>query len=329
MKITYGCLLALALLTGCMPINYPPGEKTTAARLQYNQFITEDGAHLPLRQWLPKTEVEAIIIALHGFNDYSAFFHAPASYLSQQGIACFAYDQRGFGLAPQRGLWAGEDAYSADLNSLVRLIKQRYPHRPVYLLGESMGGAVIMNAMDDTSRADVAGIILAAPALWARSTMPWYQTGLLWVMAHSLPWLNLTGKGIKVTPSDNIPMLRALGKDPLVIKATRVETLYGLANLMDTAFASANTLTNNTLLLYGEKDDIIPKQPTYTFLRTFLAADTAQKTVAFYPQGYHLLLRDLQAMTVWQDIVAWVRNKKSALPSGADNRAKQLLAEIN
>ena len=328
MKTLYKIIsaLLLALLSGCMPMTYPPGAKNHTARLSEAIFLTEDGANLPIRHWLPKTEPHAVLIALHGFNDYSRFFQQPGEYLSKQGIACFAYDQRGFGAAPKRGLWAGGAAYTHDLHTLVRLIKQRYPDRPVYLLGESMGGAIVITAMSQANMPAVEGIILVAPALWARPTMPWYQTGLLWTLAHSLPWLTLTGEGVGVLPSDNIEMLRALGRDPWVIKATRVETVYGLTDLMDDAFNSATRLQGNTLMLYGEKDEIIPKEPTYAFLQKFLATDTKEKTVAFYQQGYHMLLRDLQAPTAWKDIAAWINNKPEKLPSGADHRARQVLA---
>ena len=306
---------------------HPPGAKSNSAQLGENIFLAEDGASLPLRHWLPKTEARAVIIALHGFNDYSRFFDKPGEYFSNQGIACFAYDQRGFGMAPKRGLWAGSEAYTQDLQALVRLVKQRYPQRPVYLLGESMGGAIVITAMSRMDMPEVEGVILAAPALWARSTMPWYQTGLLWTLAHSLPWLTLTGEGVHVVASDNIEMLRALGRDPWIIKATRVETVYGLTDLMDAAFNSAATLRGNTLMLYGEKDEIIPKEPTYAFLQQFLAADAAKKTVAIYPQGYHMLLRDLQAPTAWKDIAAWINATPDKLPSGADNRARELLSD--
>jgi acylglycerol lipase len=312
---------------GCMPMTYPPGARMNSSpQLGENIFLTEDGASLPLRHWLPKTEPRAVIIALHGFNDYSRFFDSPGDYFSKQGIACFAYDQRGFGAAPQRGLWAGGEAYAKDLQVLVQLVKQRYPKRPVYLLGESMGGAIVITAMSQANMPEVAGIILAAPALWARSTMPWYQTGLLWTLAHSLPWLTLTGEGVHVMASDNIDMLRAMGRDPWVIKATRVETVYGLTDLMDAAFNSATSLHGNTLMLYGEKDEIIPKEPTYAFLQQLLQADSAKKTVAIYPHGYHMLLRDLQAPTTWKDIAAWINTSPDKLPSGADNRARQLLS---
>lgn len=322
-------LLVFVLLftqSGCMPMAYPPGTKIAAAQLGENAFLTEDGASLPLRHWLPATEPDAVIIALHGFNDYSHFFELPGEYFSKLGIACYAYDQRGFGAAPQRGLWAGSETYAEDLQVFARLVKQRYPKQPLYLLGESMGGAIVITAMRQEPMPETAGIILAAPALWARSTMPWYQTGLLWTLAHSMPWLTLTGRGLHVMASDNIDMLRALGRDPLVIKATRVETLYGLTDLMDSAFDSATSLHGNTLMLYGEKDEIIPKEPTYAFLQEMLATNTSDKTVAIYPHGYHMLLRDLQAPTAWKDIAAWIKDSPDNLPSGADDRARQLLS---
>lgn len=308
-----------------MPMTYLPGKKSSTARLGENTFLTEDGTYLPLRHWLPDTKPRAVLIALHGFNDYSHFFQQPGEYFSKVGIACFAYDQRGFGATPKRGLWAGEAAYVNDLQVLIRLLKQRYPDRPVFLLGESMGGAIVITAVNHVNMPKVSGIILVAPALWARSTMPWYQRSLLWALAHSLPWLTLTGEGLDVMASDNIEMLRALGRDPLVIKATRVETVYGLTDLMDAAFYNAASLHGNILMLYGEKDEIIPKIPTYTFLSKFLATNITGKTVAFYQQGYHMLLRDLQAFTIWKDIAAWINDKPEKLPSGADIRAQQVL----
>ncbi|MGZ4959937.1 MAG: alpha/beta hydrolase [Methylomonas sp.] len=326
-RLNLTAVLLLVTLSGCMPLAYPPPSGIgNTAKLGENVFLTEDGASLPIRHWLPKTEPRAVIIALHGFNDYSKFFELPGEYFSQQGIACFAYDQRGFGSAPRRGLWAGSETYARDVQSFAKLVKQRYPKLPIYLLGESMGGAVAITATSRMDMPEVAGIILSAPALWARSTMPWYQTSLLWTLAHSMPWLTLTGSSTGIVASDNIEMLRAMSRDPLIIKETRVETVYGLTDLMDTAFDSAKSLRGNILMLYGEKDEIIPKEPTYSFLQQLLATDAAEKTVAIYQNGYHMLLHDLEAPTTWNDIATWIDAGPGKLPSGADNRAKQLLS---
>ncbi len=47
---------------------------------------------------------------------------------------------------------------------------------------------------------------------------------------------------------------------------------------------------------------------------------------ALYEKGHHMLLRDLQAETVWKDIAAWIADPRAPLPSGADRRADEVLA---
>lgn len=314
----------LVLLNGCMPAIYPAGEKVQVAQLHQHRFMTDDGMSLPYKSWLPEThKVKAVIVALHGFNDYSNFFDLPGTYLQKQGIASYAYDQRGFGASPNQGLWAGIDAYVEDVLLFTRLIKHQHPGLPIYILGESMGGAVVAVTMSQSIKPNVDGIILAAPAIWPKTNMPWYQRGLLWSLAHSVPWLTLTGKGVvKVTPSDNIEMLRALSKDPLVIKDTRVETIYGLSNLMDAAFISAEQLDTRLLLMYGEKDDIIPAQPVYQFLENLSGKN---QTIALYADSYHMLLRDLHRQKLLNDINTWIDTVEAPLPSGADKHALEIL----
>ncbi len=140
-------------------------------------FITRDGTQLPLKTWrTPPSGLKAVIIAIHGFNDYSNFFQLAGVYFSQHQTISYAYDQRGFGGSPNRGLWAGIDTYTKDLNCFIQLIKHRHPSVPLYLLGESMGAAIIISAITRSNNQDVNGIILVAPAIWARQTMPWYQS---------------------------------------------------------------------------------------------------------------------------------------------------------
>lgn len=294
----------------------PPGSTSAAPKLAAAHFVAADGAVLPLRHWLPTPQrPRAVVIALHGFNDYSRAFEQPAEYFRRHRIACYAYDQRGFGRAPERGFWAGTAAYTADLVQFTAAVRQSYPGVPIYLLGESMGAAVAIVAMTNPDPPAADGLILSAPAVWSRGTMPWYQRIVLETTARTVPWLTLTGDGLNVIASDNIDMLRGLGRDPWVIKATRVDAIYGLVDLMDEAMARVDQLRVPTLVLVGERDQIIPKDPLQRMLEK-LPQPPAR--VATYSDGYHLLLRDLQAEKPWRDIVAWVGNRSEPLPSGAE-----------
>ena len=117
-------------------------------------------------------------------------------------------------------------------------------------------------------------------------------------------------------------MLRALGRDPLVIKATRVDAINGLVDLMDLALAAAPRLDSPSLILYGGQDEIIQPGPTRTMLARLPAAPAPARRIAVYPGGYHMLLRDLDAAVVWGDIAAWIADPDRPLPSGAEAPAK-------
>ncbi|MAF96367.1 MAG: alpha/beta hydrolase [Rhodospirillaceae bacterium] len=336
MRARAGKALLAALLTAvlvgaaaCAPITRPPGEPINRPLLAGDFFHTADGQVLPVKSWrLEKDPPRAVLIALHGFNDYSNFFAEPGAFLATRGIASYAYDQRGFGNAPGHGLWPGIDALVADLKTFAGLVRDRNPGTPLYLLGESMGGAVIMVAIADADAPEADGVILAAPAVWGRVTMPWYQRLALWIGVRLMPGAEVTGRGLKITPSDNIEMLKALGRDPLVIKATRIDAIYGLTNLMDRALERSARLKGPALILYGQKDEIIPRKPTQIMLDRVAAAAAKlpwRHRVAVYENGYHMLLRDLQAKTLWRDIAHWIADPSISLPSGADKGARERL----
>jgi acylglycerol lipase len=310
-------ILAAMFLGTCAAPNFQQVTKSlNDPVLNDNYFIAHDGAHLPLRTWMSDDPTpQAIVIAVHGFNDYSNFFNAPGKFLAKNNITTYAFDQRGFGAAPKPGMWPGVSALTRDLMSLIALVRARHPKVPLYLLGESMGGGVVMvtlkRAHEQAQEMGLSGVILSAPAVWGRQFMPWYQTTALWISTHTFPKATLTGQGLKIMASDNIEMLRALGSDPLVIKKTRVDAIYGLTNLMDQAFEAASELKGPLLVLYGERDEVIPRKPIMEMLSKLPEKAKESLKVILYDKGYHMLMRDLQAETVWRDIKHWieVRNK--------------------
>ncbi len=331
---------ALLLLIGCAPtidgkaplagIGSPRAapDPRPLPRFADTGFVAADGQTLPLRRWLPEGEARAVILALHGFNDYSNAFDGPGAAWARDGIATWAYDQRGFGGAPERGRWPGRAALAADAATASRVLRRRYPRVPLYLLGESMGGAVAIVAMTGESGApipDVDGVILAAPAVWGRSTMGVLPRAALWVGVRLAPGLTLSGRGLDIKPSDNIPMLRALARDPMVIKETRIDTIYGLVDLMDAALAAAPQLRAPLLLMYGAEDEIIPKLPVRRFVGALPEDAGDRRTLAWYAHGYHMLLRDLEGPTVAADIANWVLAPGAPLLSGADRGAGEAL----
>ncbi len=284
-----------------------PGGAATTPAIVGETYVAFDGLKLPMRHW-DAPHPSAVIVALHGMGDYSNAFDMPGKWWAEHGITTYAYDQRGFGAAPNPGLWAGTPALQRDLAGFLGAVRDKHPGLPVYALGESMGGAVVLSAYADGTPPDADGVILVAPAVWSRDDMPLSYRVALWVTAHAMPGLTLTGKGLKIWPSDNIEMLRKYSRDPLVQHGTRADAIYGLVELMDRARQAPKALSPQTppiLFLYGANDQIIPKEPT----EAVIAELGKRATVHRYPHGYHMLLRDLDGETVWRDVRDWIVNR--------------------
>jgi alpha-beta hydrolase superfamily lysophospholipase len=311
-------LLLCVVASACAPLSQSLGPPLEQPQLRDEYALMADGTRLPMRMWLPDAEAPtAILLALHGFNDYSNAFAAPAAFWATQSIAVVAYDQRGFGATAQPGIWPGTEALISDLRSVTGLVRARYPDRPLYLLGESMGGAVILTAAAE-GPLDADGVILVAPAVRGRATMNPFYRAVLWLGAHLFPSAEATGRGLGIVASDNVEMIRALRKDPLVIKRTRIDAVWGLVDLMDSALDGAPTLQGPALLAYGVKDELIPKEPTRALLSRF---DGNTPRLAVYESGYHMLLRDLQAEVPLRDIARWIKTPGAPLESGAETEA--------
>jgi len=306
--------LAGGLLAGCAaPVSQPP---PGAPFMTFNAVYTADGADLPLRSFVPAGVPRAAVVALHGFNDYSNAFSEAGLYFMAHDIALYAYDQRGFGDAPARGHWVGQRQLVDDVRLVVALVRRHHPGVPVFLIGESMGGALAMVAMAGFDPPAVDGVILVAPAVRGRATLSPVQRAVLDVVSSALPWFTVTGQGLGITPSDNYAMLRQLAHDPLIIHHTRTDTLRGLVDLMDAASEAAPRLTSPTLLLAGEQDEIITPIPTCLMLSRLPPRPPGAWRLVLYPQGYHMLLRDRDADLVMEDIVHWIDARSAPLPSG-------------
>lgn len=309
-----------AMLCACAPTVKPAGPPVAQISLNADSFQTSDGTILPVQSWGAVDQPSAVILGLHGMGDYANGFMELGEQLSAMdgpdadigagagNIAVYAFDQRGFGRSPSRPYWAGTRSMVDDASDMLILLRSRYPDVPVYLLGNSMGGAVaIMVAATRPTLMD--GVVLVAPAVWDRDMMPWYQTAPLSVISHSLPWLPLTGRGLDIWPSDNIAMLRRLSRDPNMMSSVRVDLVAGIADLMDLARVRVSDISVPTLLLSGAKDQVIPPEAIDAIDHDLRAQNLPSYFRCLYPSGYHMLLRDLNGPVVINDIARWIAAK--------------------
>ncbi len=316
-------LLGMLLATGCTQaaVDPPQDPDRTGPVLDREEqvLIAEDGYRLPYRRWGPEGDdgPKAVVLALHGMNDYSRGMRFAAERLAEHGIATYAYDHRGFGATRDAGLWPGDQALVDDAAAAVALLAEAYPDTPLHLLGHSMGGAVAMVLVTEQAPEAVSSVALLAPAVWGREAMPWYQRSALWLTARAAPGLELSGELVGVEPTDNPEVLEEIATDPHIRRDVRADVLSGVADLMDRALAASGELEARALILYGEHDEVIPPEPTCRMLARLPERPPGQWRLALYPEGYHMLTRDRNRDHVNDDLAAWFLDPAEAeLPSG-------------
>ncbi|MES1201574.1 MAG: alpha/beta fold hydrolase [Pseudomonadota bacterium] len=297
-----------------IPLQYAGPHFDAAA----HHFYSFDGTALGLSAWEPANGEEpwAVIIGLHGMNDYGeANFYLAGPWFAERGVATYAYDARGMGRSPDRGVWGGERLMTEDLRTAIRVARRDHPNATIAVVGESMGAATAMVALGSPQGLNADRVVLVAPAVWGWSTMPNAYAFTLWTTAHVFPWQPVQPpRGVvrHIAPSDNVEMLRHIGRDPNMLFTTRIDALYGLVNLMEDAANAAPRMRGDVAFLYGAHDQVVPRPSAISAARRLPAG----VRTGLYPDGYHLMLRDLHREVVYADILAFLRDPHAPFPSG-------------
>ncbi|MBD3897613.1 alpha/beta hydrolase [Halomonas sp. ML-15] len=334
-RLLFAVLLPLlSLLAGCGggATLQPPGPGGESPQLDGSYVTAKDGYRLPLWHWAPAGDTpDALVLAVHGFNDHGGSFNVLAEALTEQNIEVYAFDQRGFGVTRQRRLWPGHQRMVDDIDLLARLLRERHPDTPLYLVGKSMGGALVMLTMSRDTPPPVDGSVLIAPAVWGQVAMPWYQRASLWLGIRLIPDVAFSARAAErlgIEPTDDEAIMAKLAKDPRILRSARVDTLYGVTRTMDLALDVTPQLTGPILLLYGDNDQVIPPEAMCALLERLPEDNHDAWRLALYPDGYHMLTRYTQRQRTEADIAAWLKAPSAPLPSDSEvsfSEARQTL----
>lgn len=280
-------------------------------------LVAHDGARLGLTVW-PSAEAgnpQHVIVGIHGMNNYAGEFRLAAPEWAKAGVPVYAYDQRGFGRSVHRGHWAGEALMQEDLRTVVSLARARHPGAVVTVVAISMGAAVAITAFASGRPPEADRLILSGPGLRGWGALNPVMAAALRAGAKLAPaQIVRPPKFAKPRLSDNDDFLEVQSADPWHSRENRIDQLYGAVSVMELAHHQAERLPKRlpVLISYGAHDEVVPPVGPK---RTAPLLPKHVRTV-YYPDGYHVLLSDLQRDKVIGDYLAFIRDPGCVLPSG-------------
>ena len=266
-------------------------------------FVTPDGVSLYYQCWVPANRrARAVLVNLHGLGDHSGLYPSLAAHFPLRDIALYAYDMRGNGRSPgQRAYVRSWHVYLDDLHAFLLRVREWEPDLPVFVLGNSLGGLVVLEyALDHPG--EVSGVIAAAPPL-GKLGVPRPLMALGRVMSRIWPRFSL-----------EVGMdLSGLARDPKVIESVVADPLFhrrGTARLstevtgaIERVQARAADFAVPLLLLHGSADRMVPPDGTRAFYSRVALPDREFRE---YEGAYHGLFADLNHEDVLRDVERWI-----------------------
>lgn len=318
-------ILVAALLAGCAPSKpapapQPHGNEATLVPATVHLPLS-DGTSAPMRVWPAKGPARAVILALHGFGDSRDAWEFSAAQINASGIEIVAPDARGFGQTQSRGRWSDTDRVVRDAREELSYVHARYPALPLYVVGESMGGAVAALLAGERHDPALSGVILVSPAIWRFDPLSRLMLDGLDSLAPDWVFTGAHVPGEHIA-TNNLAALRRLYFDPLTLHAYRLDTLRGLVDLMAAGARAAPQVCVPMLVIYGDRDQMIPPESMAQFWH-HLPNPVRRDLIS---GGHHLLLRDRNGRNATGDIVSWILTPDRLLPSGGDANAAVWMA---
>jgi alpha-beta hydrolase superfamily lysophospholipase len=266
-------------------------------------FASHDGLRLHAQWWLPEGEPVAVVAIVHGIMEHGGRYARLAEDLNRRGYAVCALDLRGHGRSEgDRGMVRKFDDYFGDVEAFLDQVEARLPDKPVFLLGHSMGGAVVA-LLGIVRPPKVQGLILSAPAVLVGGGVFPVLRHLAALASMIWPTLRVMRMGCRFISRDPA-VVEAFRNDPLVYHGrfpvrTGAEILQAAKRIQ----AGAHRIDLPLLVLHGTGDIVTDHRGSRLLVAR---AGSADKTLHLYTGLYHEIFSEPERAQVVADLLAWL-----------------------
>lgn len=136
------------------------------------QYPGKDEKSINAYSWENVNQVKGVVQIFHGMSEHALRYNHFASFLNENGFIVFADDHRGHGktaVSPNKLGIIGNDGFNMiveDEYCLYKLIREKYPDKPVFVLGHSFGSFIAQEYITRYGR-EISGVILSGSACQA------------------------------------------------------------------------------------------------------------------------------------------------------------------
>lgn len=283
---------------------------------EHGRWISSDGESFAFTRWPEKLSSEKphfVVAAFHGMGGIAEDWEPLARSLEKIGGIMYAWEMRTHNkdpVASRHGDLEDPDALTADMAEFTRLIGEKHPETPLFIIAESMGSIIAINALARVDQfPSAAGLVLFVPVAAVDLRIGPWQKRLVRLLLKIAPRLRISlgilasskRKHNRLCRDDAFEEYLKTTTDRL--KRFTIRFLVNMAKMAENCSADAPRLKLPVLLLYSGDDIFISPPLVEAF---FDSLNSADKEKRFFPEARHLLLRDPETPHVISLVENWL-----------------------
>jgi alpha-beta hydrolase superfamily lysophospholipase len=260
----------------------------------------------PCLAWFSESvQPRAVLLCVHGLGLHNGTYESFGKAMSERGFPCYAIDVRGFGSWMEaKGRQAVDfDGCLLDIQNTLKVVHRAHPGLPVFIVGESMGGAIALRATAMNPQL-VQGLISSVPAAdrfkQGRTSL---RVALHFLQGPDKP-INV-GEGVIRQATEKPELREAWSKDPLARMRLSPKELIQFQFFMNQNHDCAKQIMDKPVLfVQGCKDKLVKPVGTEELFNNL---STKDREIQLIEKGEHLIFEENQfTQEVLDKLVTWL-----------------------
>jgi alpha-beta hydrolase superfamily lysophospholipase len=272
------------------------------------KWNTKDGLEMYSKAWVPSDEAKGVACCLHGVGDHIGRYQPLAEALTAESYVLAGFDQRGFGKSEgRRGHVLSLDEYFDDIETFLAEIGQRFPDKPLFIIGLSMG-AILALAYTPVRQPAVIGVVSFCPGLETALKEQPLKVMLSKLLGTILPTITLESGVDPDTLSRDPQVAVDFINDPLV--HFKITTGWGktMLDAIDVVYENAPRFPKPLLLLHGTNDELAYPRSSQKVAEL---APRDKVTLKMCNGFMHDLITDPESAEVFSTVVNWLHEQRA------------------
>ncbi len=250
-------------------------------------------ANAPCIAWSdPDVPTRAVLLCIHGLGLHKDTYEAFGKRMQALGIATYAIDMRGFGdfMSSTGQKTCDFDGCLSDVRRSLIAIRRANPDKPIFLLGESMGGAIALRVTAMYPEL-IDGLISSVPAgdRFKQGRSSW-KVAIKYLKNKDKPFN--VGESVIEQATQKPELREAWSKDPVARMNISPKELMQFQTFMNQNHKSAKLITAKpVLIVQGCEDKLVRPEGT---VELYNKLSTPDREIVLIPHGEHLIFEENQ-----------------------------------